>query len=87
MVEGKVPMLLPGVGREEGDWRASLCILFGIQEFWLHTGSQVPTAAEEPQMGWGLGESGVLTCGCFPQANRTCPICRADASEVPREAE
>lgn len=23
----------------------------------------------------------------FSQANRTCPICRADASEVPREAE
>lgn len=47
-------MLLPGVGREEGDWRASLCILFGIQEFWLHTGSQVPTR-QQKSLRWDGG--------------------------------
>lgn len=58
--------------------RGSLGVSRG--QVWTIYPSQVGGGGEVTQ------EQGLM-CGCSSQANRTCPICRADASEVPREAE
>lgn len=79
---------LPHVVREEGGpggSPSSSLILAIIHKFGLYSGAKSPPA-EQTWLGWG--QAGVEPdVPLLPQANRTCPICRADASEVPREAE